>query len=309
MRSPPCAACSARRSCRSSQEPPMTDDLKTLLRREADALHVPGAPVLDVVSSGRSIRRRRLLSGALAVSTAVAITGIGIGIVHGHDTRSTFQPVAPTDRLAASAGALSIDSTIYLDNGRRRAALPELSAGVFYTSAGVLVRTSSTGHTDNGDPYHFVLVGPRGQTDTLGLTIGRGGLDAVPDQPYLVRTEVHDGTVDVVVDDVSTDREVARVALPGHPTWRRYSPTPPVSLDGDTAYVATAGTAYAVHWRTGKVIPNNVIGTEYGPVRGGHVVDGGRVLDVTTGKTLLHFNAANGRGVLSWDGRYLLDTY
>ena len=51
-----------------------------------------------------------------------------------------------------------------------------------------------------------------------------------------------------------------------------------------------------------------VTGTEYGPVRGGRVVDGGRVLDVTTGKTLLHFNAANGRGVLSWDGRYLLDT-
>ncbi len=287
----------------------MTDDLKTLLRREADHLHIPGAPVFELVSSGRSVRRRRRWSRALAASTAVAVIAVGVGVVRHREPSSTFDPVSPSGRLAPSAGAISLEKTIYLDNGRVHADLPTKSAGVFYTSAGVLVRTSVTGHTDNGDPYHFVLVGPRGRTQQLGLEIGRDGLDAVPDQPYLVRTEVHDGTVDVVVDDVSTDREVARVALPGHPTWRRYSTAPPVSLDGDTAYVATAGTAYAVQWRTGKVTPNHVIGTEYGPVRGGRVVDGGRVLDVTTGKTLLHFSAANGRGVLSWDGRYLLDTH
>lgn len=288
----------------------MTDQLTTLLRREADELLIPVAPVDDVMSAGRTARRRRRTSHVLTAAAAVALVGAGITTIQHRGSASTFEPVSPTGRLVENAGAISLDSTVYLDNGRLHAALPQPSAGVFYTSAGVLVRTSDNGHTETGDPYRFTLVGPQGETARLGLTIDRGGLDAVPSQPYLVRTEVHDGTVDVVVDDVSTDREVARVSLPGHPTWRKYSAAPPVSLDGDTAYVATEGTAYAVQWRTGRVTPNHVIGPEYGPVRGGHVVDPqGRVLDVRTGRTLLHYGSANSRGVLSWDGRYLIDTY
>jgi hypothetical protein len=284
----------------------MTDDLKTLLRREAEDLRVPGTPVLEVLAGGRRVRRRRRTSGVLAASAVVVLTAAVVGVVRDRTGDSTLQPTELSHHLAANAGAISVGRTIYVDNERFHAPLPERSAGVFYTSAGVLARTSA--HGTNRGPYHFMLVDPHGGTKPLGLTTGDGGIDSIPTQPYLVRTEVHAGTVDVVVDDVSTDREVARVALPGHPTWRKYLAAPPVSLDGDTAFVATAGTAYAVDWRTGEVTPNHVIGPDDGPVRGGRVVDPrGRVLDVSTGKILLRFGSPESMGVLSWDGRYLLD--
>ncbi len=73
----------------------MTDQLTTLLRREADELLIPVAPVDDVMSAGRTARRRRRTSHVLTAAAAVALVGAGITTIQHRGSASTFEPVSP----------------------------------------------------------------------------------------------------------------------------------------------------------------------------------------------------------------------
>ena len=98
--------------------------------------------------------------------------------------------------------------------------------------------------------YYDVPLGPafsaRGPVDIAKrLRVGWGELAAY---------ENHDGTLQLVVYDVTADREAARVDVgdaTGSGTFF------PVALDGDTAYVQNGyeGGTYAVQWRDGTVSP------------------------------------------------------
>ena len=66
----------------------------------------------------------------------------------------------------------AVDDTVYLDGGAAAAQMPEVAQTLYYTSAGLLVRTNKTGASDGGAPFHFQLVGADGTAQPLDLTLG-----------------------------------------------------------------------------------------------------------------------------------------
>ena len=129
-----------------------------------------------------------------------------------------------------------------------------------------------------------------------------------PEQPYLAYAEVVDGQVQVVVHDLSTDEEVARVPVPDARKWGGWA-APPVALSGDTVYVGTDDVMRTVDWRTGEVGTTDALGPGYPDVKSGRAVEqDGReleVVDVETGKVLLTVRSGQfGYLSLSPDGRF-----
>ena len=59
-----------------------------------------------------------------------------------------------------------------------------------------------------------------------------------PGQPYLAYADAGAARSQVVVLDVSTDAEVARVDVPGVPDWGGWE-APPVALDGEDVFVSS----------------------------------------------------------------------
>jgi hypothetical protein len=282
----------------------MTDRLKTLLHSEAETLDVPPVPATEILGSGRRLRRRR--TRTLWVSAALAVAVIAGGTVvagargDGHDPAP---PVTATPSLMAWAGA----DTVYVGSHGRRAQMPEVAQTLYYTSAGVLVRTNKDGASDGGAPFHFQLVREDGVATKLDLTLGEVVPSTDPAQPYLAWATMTDGKIQVVVRDVSTDRDVATVDVPGTFTWGGWE-APPVSLSGDEVYVATDDRAEVVDWRTGQTHPSDVVpGSTYLTVNGGHVLTQGNaveVLDADSGKVLLHLDTSADSAELSPDGRF-----
>ncbi len=129
----------------------------------------------------------------------------------------------------------------------------EIAQAMYYTSAGLLVRTNETGASDGGAPFHFELVHADGTTSRLDLTLGEVVPSTDADQPYVAYTQVAGGQVQVVVHDVSSDEEVARVAAPDVGKWGGWE-APPVALDGDLVYVGSDTETRVVNWRTGEVL-------------------------------------------------------
>ena len=89
------------------------------------------------------------------------------------------------------------------------------SRQIYYTSAGLLVRTNKDGASDGGAPFHFVLVAPDGTAQKLGLTLGEVVPGVDPTQPFLAYADMAGDTEQVVVHDLTTDQEVARFDVPG----------------------------------------------------------------------------------------------
>jgi hypothetical protein len=114
--------------------------------------------------------------------------------------------------------------------------------------------------------------------------------------------------VQVVVHDVSTDEEVARITMPGSFKWGGWS-GPPVALSGDTVYVGTEDVTRTVDWRTGEIGETDTIPPGYPDVAGGRTVEASRtearVVDVASGDTLLSVPVKQyGYLALSPDGRF-----
>jgi hypothetical protein len=285
----------------------MTDRLSTLLHDEADRLEIPAPRTADVLIHGRRVIRRRARTLGAATVAVVAIAGGSLMVGHRqhHDTAT---PVAPASE-APEQLAYSVGDTVYLgDDGSVSATMPEVPQTLYYTSAGVLVRTNRTGASDGGAPFHFELVEPDGTTSKLGVTLGHVVPSADPNQPYLAWATMQGGHIQVVVHDVTTDQDVTTLDVPGSFTWGGWS-APPVALDGDIVYVATDHATTTVNWRTGATGTTQAVPAAFPDVRDGHALvsglHGSSVVDVATGKQLLDLGRPMTQlAMLSPDGRY-----
>jgi hypothetical protein len=290
----------------------MTDRLSALLREEAHHLTVPPADAAEVLARGRGLRRRRRVAQGLTAVAVVAVVGVGASFAFGgspdrvaEDTTVADdggQPVVPEQELPPAFGA---GNTLYLDGGATAVQMDEVVQQIYYTSAGFLVRTNKDGASDGGAPFHFVLVTPDGTATELGLTLGEITPGVDPTQPLLAYAEMAGDQEQVVVHDLTTDEDVARVDVPGQMTWGGWD-APPVALSGDLVFVGN-DEPVAVNWRTGEVATTGALPEGMPVVNGGRTVlsaeKAAEVVDLASGATLLEIDGG-GWVTLSPDGRY-----
>jgi hypothetical protein len=285
----------------------MTERLSALLHEEADRLHVPMPTARAAITSGRRIRRRRRVTQAGVAVAVVAVLGVGAAFIRGNAPDRSHPDSIATDPQGEPVDlgvVFAVDDTVYLDGGARKVQMPEVAQTLYYTSAGVLVRTNKTGASDGGAPFHFQLVGADGTAQPLDLTLGEVVPSTDPTQPYLAYSEADGDAVRVIVVDVSTGEQVARVAVTGLTDWGGWA-APPVALDGDTVYVSDSSHALAVDWRTGEARPAEHLSPGMPTVVRGRTLATSNtdveVVDVTSGEVLF---ASGGWLRLSPNGRY-----
>jgi hypothetical protein len=173
---------------------------------------------------------------------------------------------------------------------------------------GLLVRTNKDGASDGGAPFHFALVTSDGTVRKLGLTLGEVVASTVRRQPYLAYADTASGGVQVVVVDVTSGAEAARVDVPGMADWGGWE-APPVALDGEDVFVGSQSATQVVNWRTGEVTTSGVVPGGYPDVHGGRAVVQDRrevrIVNARTGTTILTVPTQGGYTMvrLSPDGR------
>lgn len=286
----------------------MTERLTALLHDEADRLDVPPPAAQAVLAQGRRLRRRRSLTtaGATAAVLAVVGGGVALGTVGGADRAVELPPAARTSTYTGAV--FSIGTRVYWDDGRSSTVVDDAAVKSLHsTSAGVLVRHGENPWSDGGGPQRFSLVTEDG-VRLLDVTLEEVVPSTDPGLPFLAWAEVVAGRVEIVVRDVTTDAEVARVAVPGDFGWGGWS-APPVALVGDRVYVGSDDVMRVVDWRTGEVTTTDALGPGYPDISGGRAVayDGRRpsVIDVATGEVLYQPSASAEVGLdLSPDGRH-----
>jgi hypothetical protein len=228
----------------------VTERLATLLREQADAIDVPRPAPAEILARGRSLRTRRRWArtgAAVTVAAALAVGGLAVRDHRGHGV----DPARAADAFA-SLGAFAIGHELYL--GDERVHFDASIKAVFYTSAGVMVRTGGTSDPDDG-PSTFTLVSPTGERSAVGVQLGNRVAGFEPDSTrfaYAVAAGGRDQW-EVVVHDAVTDQELARVPVAG-PAYGGWD-APPVAIDGDLAWIHLANGWTEVDWRTGATRP------------------------------------------------------
>lgn len=298
----------------------MTERLTTLLRDEAQGLDIPVPPTSVVLATGRGLRRRRQLATGVAAAAALAVAATGavfaVGQLGDGDTRGAPAATEAGD-LAYSVGRDvrlgGVDDPVVT--------LDEDIHSLHYTSEGVVVRTNrNEGVSDGSGPEHFTLVRSDGTTRGLAVTTNDIVVSTDLDQPFLAYSDLKsDGTAQVVLHDVGTDQEAARIDLPGRYVADGW-PSPPVWLDGDTVYVGFGDDTLAVDWATGDVeraahldgagIPDVYDGRAAAYQHIGDRQDArglAQVIDAQTGEVLLSVEVRDfGSFVLAPDGQHAL---
>jgi hypothetical protein len=267
----------------------MTERLSTLLHDEAATLPVPPPDAGEVLASGRRLRRRRRATSGVAVLAATALVAggavVGISLAGEVETREP----APATAAYLDHGAFATGTTVHLGDGRN-VDIGEKVKVLYYTSAGLLVRSGRTPWTDDPGPSHYSLVAPDGTISRLDLDLGDRVPATDPDQPVMTYADAAGaGRWDVVVREVTTGKELSRTTLDGTFTWAGWA-APPVELDGDLVYVGLDDDTVAVDWHTGEVTSTDLGGSTAPSVAGGHLVRSSRrtvdVVDLATGRTL-----------------------
>ena len=184
----------------------------------------------------------------------VLVTGVTTGVAYavggGDGGSDAIDPAGPSSGTGA---VFTVGTTVYYDGGTEHVSIDDKAVkSSYYTSAGLLVRHGNNNASDGGGPQRFSLVTPDGTVKPVSVVTEETVPGVDPAQPYLAYTEVVGGVVQVVVHDISTDEEVARVDLPGDLTWGGWT-GPPVALSGDTVYVGTDDATLTVDWRTGEI--------------------------------------------------------
>jgi hypothetical protein len=289
----------------------MNELLTTLLHDDADRLDVPSPPAAQVLARGRRLARRRRSALGLAAVTAsvVVIAGVvGVGAQLRQGDAGLGQDLASAADTPLSTWAVASGSKVQLADGTV-VDVEGVVKSLYYTSAGVLVRTGAVPYTD--DPHSsYALVGTDGDVDSFDLELGDRVPATDPTLPYLAYATKTDDPLewDIVLRDVRTGEVSQRLAVHGAFTWGGWV-APPVALSGDHLYVGLDAATLDVSWRTGDVTTSRVLsGSSVPAVAGGRaVVDETRVVDSQTGIQVaqipLHAAAAL---VLSSDGRHAL---
>lgn len=294
----------------------MTERLTQLLRDEAQDLDIPAPRADSVLGRGRSLRRRRRATALVAAAAVVGVVGVGaamaVDAAHDGDGQSTTTAMSAVERYL-SGGAYAVGSTIHFgDPANDPVTLDEKVKALYYTSDGILVRTGKTPWSDDAGPSHYSLVTPTGRVKRLDLDLGDRVPATDPHGSRLVYADGADGHWEIVVRDVSTDKEVTRVPFEGSFTWGGWE-APPVALAGDTAYVGMDDDTLAVDLSTGDVAPvPELPKSEMPESNGGRFVVTDyattmEVVDLASDETLLQVDLEKGHsfGELSPDGRYL----
>jgi hypothetical protein len=279
----------------------MTERLKHLLDDEAHDLSVPPPATGAVLRRGRGLRRRnRLVTGAAGVAAAVVVSGAAVALTGGSHNSAAPDPAGSP---VGTNPVFSYGNEVFYDGPRHRSAIDDAAVkSLFYTSAGVVVRHGENAWSDGGGPQRFSLVTSEGDVHRLRLVNEETVHASDPAQPYVAYGEAVDGELQVVVYDVATDTEKARVTVGAtRDTWF------PLSIVGDSVYVQNGhgGGIFVVDWRAGTAERTDL--SSVWEVAGGNaaVTIGGQpaVVDVESGDVLLTEESA-GYFDLSPDGRY-----
>jgi len=289
----------------------MTERLATLLREEAELLEIPSPPADAVLTQGRGLRRRRrtITSAAvLMVSAAMAVGAIGVDRLA--ENRAD-QPAGPAPYV--HGGAFAVGPSVYFGgDSNAQVQLSERAELLYYTSAGVVVRTGNTPQSTTASSSHFILVTPEGDQRDLPIDLGLGQLATDASTSTAAYLEKEDDTWEVVVLDVKSGAELARIAIPPVTPHGDPDRAPSLSLSGDFVYVSLNDGGVEIDWRTGELRrPDWFMGVMAPDVRGGRFVDmrdnNLGVYDSHTGRQLL---TVSGKGYLelslSPDGRFAL---
>lgn len=229
----------------------MTERLSTLLHQEASGLEIPPPAAPSVLARGRSMRRRRRATTAVAALAVVAVVGSGAAVTVDalrHDGRAV-DPAGTTADFGSS-GAFAMGSDVHI--GGHVLDMGEPVKAVYYTSAGAVVRSGDHAPTDSAGRSHFTLVTPDGTSTAVHVSMGDRVAGFEPDSTHLAYAAVNGDRWDVVVHDVVSDRELARVTIDGSFTWGGWE-APPVAIDGDVVWVHLDDGWTEVDWRTGDV--------------------------------------------------------
>ncbi|WKN49811.1 hypothetical protein [Nocardioides sp. Arc9.136] len=293
----------------------MTERLSALLHAEADELRVPPPDPATVLAGGRRIRRRGRLAAAGTSLAVLALVGGGALAATGGDDspgRGVDLPVASAPAVDWAVGS---GSTVHLDDGSE-VEVDGVVTSLYYTSAGVLVRTGASSSADQDD-HHYELVDGDGAPTSFDLDLGDRVASTDPTLPLMAyaRSGGDARSWEVVLRDVRSGEEVRSFPVRGSYTWAGWV-APPVALDGDTVYVGLDDATLAVDWRSGEVSTSTLPGSTMPAVRGGRdvvdVVEGPRAQDaeavvaVGSREELLVTSGPEQLASLSPDGRTAL---
>lgn len=304
----------------------MTQTVSHKLHEEALLLDTPTVDAGAVISRGRSMRRRRAGLNALA---ATAVAGVLAG---------TYAVVAPGDRAdgpgpevvasghlsGAAAWAVAAGSTVHLAQGGT-VTVPGTVKSLYYTSAGVLVRTGLTASTDEAQSNYY-LIGRDGEVTDFRLSLGDRVPSTDPSQPLIAYAAEasDDDHWNVVLRNVATGQVEHSVPIEGRFSWGGWV-APPVSMSGDHVYVGLDDATLDVNWRSGEVseaqfLPDSTMPTAHG---GREVIsrwtapepddqDPGamkgtaKVVDIATGDVVVRLDYEDAAPYLSPDGSSLM---
>jgi hypothetical protein len=231
----------------------MTERLSALLHDSADHLAVPLAPAPAIISRGRSLRRRsRRLRTGIGIAAVVATVAGTAFLLPGRPTDDRASVLAPAVPIDPDGWAVAQGSTIHLGSGAT-STVPGKVKAMYYTSAGVMVRTGRTTSTDARKSSYWVLA-PDGKVTDFALELGDRKPGTDPTLPYLAYSVAgKDATHwELVLRDVRTGEVATRIPYEGSFTWGGWV-APPVALSGDHAYVGVDDATLAIAWRTGEV--------------------------------------------------------
>lgn len=312
----------------------MVDRLHDLMHAEADGLDIPDPPMAAILGDGRRAGRgRRVVPtlGAVAAAAAVAVLmvvprsgdGPGDPTVAVHERNgSTFTAAQTTAAKTAYArsGAFAAGSQVFFGDFAEGVEIEDPAVrGLYYTSAGVLVRHGKDHAMDGSTPDAYSLVGIDGSVTGLGIELGDVSPSTDPSQPYLAYArEGIDTDWEVVVLDLRDGKAAAVVPVEGDFSWGGWD-APPVALSGDRVYVSLDDETVAVSWRTGESATAGAPGSSYpaieadrflqveNDVSGDELNATVRVLDALTGEVLLELPGVGDRfASLSPDGRSVM---
>ncbi len=207
-------------------------------------------------------------------ATLVAAVAVGAGGV-----RSGTRGVDPARAAAdyASLGVVAVGHDLYL--GDQHLVWDDAIKAIYYTSAGVVVRSGASSQTSDGRST-YTLVSPTGERSAITAAMSGRIPGFEPDSTrfaYAAPTDRPDAW-DVVVHDAATDTELARVRVTGaaYGGWV----APPASIDGDVAWVHLEGGWTEVDWRTGAVRAVPDTADTYEVQDGSYAVQRGHVWEV-----------------------------
>lgn len=291
----------------------MTERLSALLHAEADVLEVPAPDTAIIVGSGRRLvrHRRRLRSAVGGSLLAGVLVAAGVAIADLRDT-GRGSDLAPASAAQLDGWAVASGSTVLLGNGRT-VEVPGSVKSVYYTSAGVLVRSGADSSTDAPDSTYALVDDSGGVTD-FSLELGDRVPGTDPGEPYLAYADATDRPDEwnVVVRDVRTGEVETTVPVSGEFTWGGWV-APPVSLSGSHVYVGMDDATLDVDLAGGTVTESAILPASTMPsVTGGREVveerrqRGVSVVDVTTGEALLRLEGPDRFVTLAPGGRHAI---